>query len=238
MSSVPPPGPPPAGPPPGPPGPPPAGPPPQAPPGWSPYPVGPEGPPPPAPRRTTRLVLALVGAVAVVAAAVVVPILVTRSEEPVEQQATLAAIEQYADLRRDHVEGSVDYPQSPPVGGPHAQEWLDCGAYDTQVPAENLVHDLEHGTVVLTYEPGLPADDVAALADVLPANGILSPWEGQAAPVVVTVWGVQLELEGADDPRLAMFLQEFGHGETAPEFGASCEGGIDPADAAGAGTPV
>ena len=41
------------------------------------------------------------------------------------------------------------------------------------------MHDLEHGTVWITYDPDLDADDVAALADQLPQNGILSPYPGQ-----------------------------------------------------------
>ena len=36
-------------------------------------------------------------------------------------------------LGRDHVQGDVDYPQSPPVGGNHNPAWLNCGAYTNQV---------------------------------------------------------------------------------------------------------
>ena len=51
----------------------------------------------------------------------------------------------------------------PPVGGAHDPEWLECGAYDAPVRDENAVHDLEHGTVWITYDgPARPAD-VAAL---------------------------------------------------------------------------
>lgn len=46
------------------------------------------------------------------------------------------------------------------------------------------------------------------------------------APPVVTVWGRQLDLSGADDGRLDLFIAAFGHGETAPEPGVSCAGGI------------
>ena len=45
------------------------------------------------------------------------------------------------------------------------------------------------------------------------------------ALAVVTVWGTQLQLDGADDRRLGLFLEEYGDGHTAPEFGASCRGG-------------
>jgi hypothetical protein len=121
----------------------------------------------------------------------------------------------------------IAYDQVPPIGGPHDPEWLACGAYDEPVRDENAVHDLEHGTVWITYDPALALDEVAALEAVLPDDGILSPYPDLPAPVVVTVWGVQLALTGPDDPRLPLFLEEYGDGHTAPEAFASCEGGTD-----------
>lgn len=131
----------------------------------------------------------------------------------------------YDDLRTDHVDGDVDYEHSPPPGGPHADVWLACGVYDEPVRDENMVHSLEHGTVWVTHLPGLPAEDVERLAVQLPQEGVLSPYPGQGAPVVVTVWGRQLELEGADDPRLPLFLGTYGDGRTSPEPLASCQDG-------------
>ena len=77
-----------------------------------------------------------------------------------------------------------------------------------------------------TSDGSLPASDVAALARRLPENGLLSPHAGLPSPVVVTVWGRQLRLTGADDPRLALFIAAFGDGHTAPEPFASCAGGV------------
>ncbi len=54
----------------------------------------------------------------------------------------------------------------------------------------------------------------------------MAPYPGLDAPVVVTVWGRQLSLDGADDPRLGLFIEAFGAGETAPEPTASCAGGL------------
>ncbi|WP_193613850.1 DUF3105 domain-containing protein [Nocardioides lijunqiniae] len=142
----------------------------------------------------------------------------------------LAAVEEFSDLEPTHTEDDVDYEQSPPAGGPHDPTWLDCGVYDEPVSEENVVHDLEHGTVWITYEPDLDEESVAALEEALPQNGILSPYDDLRAPVVVTVWERQLELTGADDPRLQLFIEEYGAGETAPEPFASCAGGVrDPA---------
>ncbi|MDI6908564.1 DUF3105 domain-containing protein [Nocardioides sp.] len=195
-------------------------------------------PPPPLPpepsqgRRSLPVVLAVAGAVLVLVVAVAVPLVVRvlRADRAAQEAAGLAAVREYDGLSRAHTAADVDYPQTPPVGGPHAGAWLDCGVYDEPVRDENAVHDLEHGTVWITYDPDLDAADVATLADLLPANGILSPYAGLPAPVVVTVWGRQLELDGADDARLALFVRTFGGGETAPEPFASCAGGVTDPD--------
>jgi|GEM_PF-1411521 len=130
-----------------------------------------------------------------------------------------------------HVQDDVTYPQSPPVGGDHWDPWLECGVYDVPVLDEYAVHDLEHGTIWLTYrEDLLDADEVGELADQLPDNGIMSPYPDQEAPVVITAWGHQLELVGADDPRIALFVDEYAEAGTAPEAFASCAGGTTDPD--------
>lgn len=190
---------------------------------------GPPAPPPPARRpRRAPVVLAVVGAFVVLALAVLVPVAVQRlraSQQPAVA-ATLDEVKVYENLPPDHTEDDVDYAQVPPVGGRHDPVWLDCGAYDAPVRDENAVHDLEHGSVWISYAPDLGADDVAALTQVLQHNGIIAPYDGLPAPVVVTVWGRQLRLTGAADPRLPLFIERFGDGHTAPEPFASCAGGV------------
>jgi hypothetical protein len=155
------------------------------------------------------------------------------------QEASLDEVLVVADLSTEHVDDEdVDYEQVPPIGGPHDPEWLACGAYDEPVRDENAVHDLEHGTGWITYDPDLAEDDVTALEDVLPDDGILSPHPDLPAPVVITVWGAQLRLSGADDPRLPLFLQELGDGSTAPEAMASCGGGVSDPQGGPDGVPV
>ena len=138
----------------------------------------------------------------------------------------LALVEEYDVPPYVHVREDVDYPQSPPVGGDHWDPYLECGVYDVPVRNEYAVHDLEHGTIWLTYRPDLvDAEGAAALAGRLPDNGIMSPYPDQEAPVVITAWGRQLDLVGPDDPRIELFIDEYGAGETAPESFASCAGG-------------
>lgn len=173
-----------------------------------------------------RVVLVAALAGMVVLAAVLVPrglrLLDGTQHHPVDLSEVLV----FEDLPTGHVDGEVDYEVTPPPGGRHADRWLECGVYERPVRDENLVHSLEHGTVFVAYDPALGDDEVAELARLLPREGILAPYPGLRAPVVVTVWGRQLLLAGAGDPRLPLFLAAYGDGSTAPEPAASCRGGV------------
>jgi hypothetical protein len=193
----------------------------------------PSGPPVTGPDRTALVIgLTVLAAVIVVVAAVLVPRVIDnlRDDEvasPAIEEPASSDVLVVQDLSTEHRDDEdVDYEQTPPLGGPHDDQWLACGVYDEPIRDENAVHDLEHGAVWITHDPELSEDDVAALAEQLPDNGIMSPYPGLPAPVVVTVWGVQLQLDGADDPRLAEFIDEYGDGGTSPEPFASCEGGL------------
>lgn len=181
----------------------------------------------PEPASRLPLVLATVGAAVVLGAALVAPLVdqALRGEEEQQRALDLSLVETWNIANRAHTTEDVEYPQNPPAGGAHSPIWLACGVYDEPVRDESAVHDLEHGSVWITHAPGLGADDVEKLAAQLPANGIMSPRDDLPSPVVVTVWGAQLQLDSADDERLGLFLDEYGDGHTAPEFGVSCRGG-------------
>lgn len=173
------------------------------------------------------LVLPGVSAALVMGAALAAPLVdrAVRGDEAEQRAMDLSEVETFVIDDRAHTSGEVTYPQTPPAGGAHAPIWLACGVYDEPVRDENAVHDLEHGTVWITHDPELSQSDLDALTAQLPDNGIMSPHEDLPSPVVVTVWEAQLALDGADDERLGFFLEEYGDGHTAPEFGASCQGG-------------
>lgn len=130
-------------------------------------------------------------------------------------------------LTRNHVEGTVKYPTTPPQGGNHSAVWENCGVYPKPVANENAVHSLEHGAVWVTYLPDLPSDQVATLAaDVQgKAYAMLSPYPGQKAKIELTAWGRQLPVSSASDPKVKKFIATFADGPQTPEKGALCSGG-------------
>jgi hypothetical protein len=153
-----------------------------------------------------------------------------RGGDPHNDIPALKATKYFDFVGGEHTTDPVHYRQVPPAGGPHDPTWDDCGVYDAPPRNENAVHDLEHGTVWITYRPGLDAAGVTELEDELKTvrSGkiMLSPYPGLPAPVVVTVWDAQLDLKGPNDPRLPVFLTFYGDGHTAPEAAfATCKGG-------------
>ncbi|MFD4423188.1 DUF3105 domain-containing protein [Agromyces sp. NPDC058484] len=127
-----------------------------------------------------------------------------------------------------HVEGAVDYAQTPPAGGEHNPAWLNCGVYTEPVPNENAVHSLEHGAVWVTYDPDLAAGELEALTSKLPSTYVvLSPFDGLPSPIVLSAWNSQLQVDSADDERIAAFLEEYWQSQNVPEPGALCTGAVD-----------
>ncbi|HWG94015.1 MAG TPA: DUF3105 domain-containing protein [Mycobacteriales bacterium] len=157
------------------------------------------------------------------------------SPDPTAEAVDLEPVTRVDDLTARHVEGPVDYARVPPLGGDHLARWVACGAYDEPVPDEAAVHSLEHGAVWVTYDPALPADDVAALEELVGVDEeyvLVSPYEGLPSPVVVSAWGLQIEAERPDDPRVEAFVQRYVGNGLGGEQGAPCRtSGLPPEQA-------
>ena len=140
----------------------------------------------------------------------------------------MSEVQTFDGLTRLHVDGPVQYAQTPPVGGDHAPVWQNCGFYREPVANENAVHSLEHGAVWVTYSPDLPAPQVDILRDLAADQSyvLVSAYPGLPAPVVASAWGVQLRLPSAGDRRLRTFVDRYRQSPRAPEPGAPCSGAL------------
>ncbi|KOV21084.1 DUF3105 domain-containing protein [Streptomyces sp. XY152] len=134
------------------------------------------------------------------------------------------------ELGRNHVTKAVDYPVSPPVGGDHNPVWMNCNGdvYGDEINDTNAVHSLEHGAVWVTYNASADKADVDALAAKVKKTPytLMSPVDGQKDPIVLSAWGHQRTVTGADDPALDAFFEKFVQGEQTPEPGAACTNGL------------
>ncbi|MEV5934386.1 DUF3105 domain-containing protein [Streptomyces sp. NPDC093250] len=134
------------------------------------------------------------------------------------------------ELARNHVTKVVDYPVTPPVGGDHNPVWMNCNGdvYTDEINDTNAVHSLEHGAVWVTYNADADKADVDALAAKVKKTPytLMSPVDGQKDPIMLTAWGHQRAVTGADDPDVNAFLEKFVQGRQTPEPGAACTNGL------------
>ncbi|MGW2421523.1 DUF3105 domain-containing protein [Streptomyces sp. NPDC001709] len=133
-------------------------------------------------------------------------------------------------LARTHVTSKVSYPMHPPVGGNHNPVWLNCNGdvYTKPVQDENAVHALEHGAVWVTYTGKANKADIDALAAKVKKTpfSLMSPYENQAAPLILSAWGHQVSVKSASDPEVDKFFATYVQGKQTPEPGAPCTGGV------------
>ena len=119
----------------------------------------------------------------------------------------------------------VTYRQTPPTSGSH---WdlphAGWGVKDTAQDDERIVHNLEHGGIVISYR-GLSADDLSKLKTLvrqLTASQyrkvLLRPYDRLPQPgLVVTAWNWALPLSAYDETEIVKFVRAHYQGSEAPE---------------------
>ncbi|WP_104167655.1 DUF3105 domain-containing protein [Arthrobacter sp. SX1312] len=186
-------------------------------------------------RKRNALIFGGIGAVILAIIIAVTLVIVSQVQDNREREAQasqpIEGVQEYPDVTFEHVDGPVEYEQSPPVGGDHNPVWTNCGVYTEPIPNENSVHSLEHGAVWIAYNPDIGQAEIDTLTELVGERSyvLLSPYPDLESPVAASAWGIQLTVDSADDPRLATFLTKYIQGEQTREPGAACSGGITPA---------
>ena len=123
-----------------------------------------------------------------------------------------------------HVDDGQDvtYNSAPPASGDHWSRPARCGFYDEELPDELIVHNLEHGNIVVSHN--LTTDiEIDSLRDVMDGIGLSRIWgitrpysgipEGQVA---LSAWGVIDFFPGVDRDRITTFYETYA-GALGPE---------------------
>lgn len=131
-------------------------------------------------------------------------------------QAALAQVERQADLGRRHLNHgeSYLYTDAYPTTGPHAPIPTQPGFYTAPRLAVNLVHAMEHGNVVVYYDPA-QADSGQTLKQwtELYAGAwdglVVVPRAGLNKQLVLAAWRRRLRLETFDQASAAAFIDAY-----------------------------
>ena len=116
----------------------------------------------------------------------------------------------------------VGYSDAPPTSGEHWSRPASCGFYTEDLPDERIVHNLEHGNIVVSYNFTNPAQ-VTGLRDALEDIELFDDW-GVARPydriadgqVAIAAWGHLHTMNGGSPGELALFFEALA-GVNGPE---------------------
>jgi hypothetical protein len=117
---------------------------------------------------------------------------------------------------RDHVALGASHPaynSDPPTGGWHYDTPWNPGFYDQPVADETLVHNLEHGYIVISYDCSKLADCEGTKAQTRQLMQRYNNWKLVAvprknadAPLALAAWGWLEKLNGYDDAQMTAFI--------------------------------
>ena len=118
------------------------------------------------------------------------------------------------------------YNSTPPTSGWHYYQWARWGVHEKEVPAEILVHNLEHAGVLIHYNcPDGCEDLIKQLISVasdkrsgaLFEKVIISPYPGMDRKIALVAWNYLDKFDVFDEARILKFLQEHVNSSNAPE---------------------
>lgn len=167
--------------------------------------------------------------VVILGGAVLLAIDLTAPEAPPPPE--LEAVETFDDMGTQHLapgEGTPEYNSNPPTSGPHADTPAACGVYRQPVPDVSSLHSMEHGAIVVQYDPELSQDQITELEGIGRDVGgeiIVAPRPDNPAAVALTAWTKLLVLDEVDREVISAFAREFGN--RSPEAGAQCPFQVD-----------
>lgn len=134
--------------------------------------------------------------------------------------ALLADVESFPNQGNEHVDSvsQSTYDQFPPLSGPHYGGTVSAGFYEEEQSLGDLVHTLEHGAVIVYYDPAALSDNATeSLREFSSVHTgawrsvvvVPNPSDDPEAAYVLTAWQHRLYMDDYDAETVHAFLSEY-----------------------------
>lgn len=121
---------------------------------------------------------------------------------------------------QQHIADGAEHPpynSNPPTSGPHYVKPADWGVYDKQLPDEQLIHNLEHGGIWISYKD-IDEETKKKLEIIGKSNSgsvVVTPRPTNDAKVAVASWTRLEKLDVYDEAKILEFIK--GNKNKSPE---------------------
>ena len=134
---------------------------------------------------------------------------IRQSNRPVPGEGVLIQGQQHIQPGQSH----PAYNSDPPTSGWHYDQPARAGFYETPLSDEQMVHNLEHGHVAISYDCSKLADCETVKAELRGVVDRFKEWKVVAVPrenadaaIALTAWGRIDKLEAYDEDRIVAFV--------------------------------
>ncbi|CAM3818767.1 DUF3105 domain-containing protein [Deinococcus frigens] len=121
----------------------------------------------------------------------------------------------FANQGQEHIAVGTAHPaynSFPATSGWHYVQPQPWGTFAYMVEPERLIHNLEHGGIVIQYNPALLQGTEGALDGIqrrFPNKTVVAPNEALKVPVAVTAWRRLYTLDSVDETRIVAFIERY-----------------------------
>ena len=114
-------------------------------------------------------------------------------------------------LGQEHIPVGASHPpynSNPPTSGWHYAEPAPWGMHQNELPDEQLIHNLEHGGIWISYV-GIDDATKSALEKIATSQikVVIEPRAKNDAPIILASWGRLLKLERFDEEAVLDFIK-------------------------------
>lgn len=101
-----------------------------------------------------------------------------------------------------------EYNSNLPTSGPHYAQPAKWGVYQSELPDEQVVHNLEHGGIWIAYKD-IPEDTKTTLEEITKSGLkiIMTPRAKNDAPITLASWGRVQKFESFDRQAILDFIR-------------------------------
>ena len=120
--------------------------------------------------------------------------------------------ESFENLGREHIpagDPAKEYNSNPPTSGSHLASPAEWGVYQNELPDVQLIHNLEHGGIWISYKD-VDADTKAkleAIGKANPGSVIVTPRAANDTPIAVAAWTRLEKLTAYDEAKILEFIK-------------------------------
>lgn len=156
---------------------------------------------------SARLWLIAVGVLVLIIAGAAIFFLAGTKEAPTAKA--------YAIQGTQHIgegESHPPYNSNPPTSGWHYGTAAPWGVHERELPDEQVVHNLEHGGIWISYHPSLDGVTAEKLREIVRryrSKVIMTPRTSNESKIALAAWGRLDTFDDFDEKRLLTFIRSF-----------------------------